>query len=75
MKNWYAKCAKFLDTDDLKQNLKTYIRHGSAILNEKIVTPKRKKMIIPRGIQPTTNNYRYLIITSSNSYKNNVLYY
>ncbi len=32
-------------------------------------------MMTSRGTQPTTNAFRYLIITSLISYKNNILYY
>lgn len=36
---------------------------------------KGKKIIILRQTQPNTNPFRYLIITLSTNYKNNVLYY
>lgn len=75
VKNWQAEYAKFLDIDDPKLNLNVYIRHKSVILNERIGTPKGKKMKIPKEIQPTINVSRYLIIISLISYKNNVLYY
>ncbi len=75
VKNWQAKCVKFLDTVDPKLNLKVYIEHRSATLDERIGTPEEKKMMTSRGTQPTTNVFRYLIITSPTTYENHVLYY
>lgn len=75
IKNWLVKYAKFLNTNGPKLNLKVYIKYKSAILNKKIGISKGKKIIILKQIQPNTNLSRYLIITLSISYKNNVLYY
>ena len=36
VKNWQAECAKFLDIDDLRLNLKLCIGHKSATSNEKL---------------------------------------
>lgn len=75
VKNWQAEYAKFFDTDNSKQNLKVYIRYRSATLNKRIRTTEEKMMITPKGIQPTINASKYLIITLSTSYKKNVLFY
>ena len=50
VKNWQAECAKFLDADDSKLNLKVYIRHKSVTLDERNGTLKGKKMMTLRGI-------------------------
>ncbi len=75
VKDWQAECAKFFDTVDPKLNLKVYIEHRSAILDERIGMLEKKKIITLRGTQPTTDTPRYLIITLPTSYKNNILYY
>lgn len=75
VKNWQAECAKFLDTDDLKLNLKIYIKYRSAALDKRIGSSKGKKMMTQSETQPTTDVFRYFIITLPTSYKNNVLYY
>ena len=46
VKNWQTKCAKFFDTNDFKLNLKLYIRHRNATLEEIVKMPKKKKIII-----------------------------
>lgn len=42
VKNWQIEYVKFLDTNNLKLNLKVYIRHKSKILNKRIEMPKKK---------------------------------
>ena len=44
-------------------------------LDQRMKTPKVKKMMMMRGTQPTTNASGYLIIKSPTNNKNNVLYY
>lgn len=75
VKNWQAEYAKFFDTNNSKLNLPIYIGHKSITLDEIMRTNEEKNMITLRGIQPTTNSSKYLIIISLTSYKNNILYY
>lgn len=75
IENGQVECAKFLDAEDFKLNLKLYIEYKSAILDERIRMHKKKKMMTPRGTQPTIDAFKYLIIILPTSYKNNVLYY
>lgn len=75
VKNQQAKYAKFLDTNDLKLNIKIYIRYKSITVNKKIGMPAKKEIIILRGIQLTIIIFGYLIITLPTSYKNIMLYY
>lgn len=49
VKNWQAECAKFLDTNDLKLDLKVYIGHRSATQDVRIGKSERKEMMTPRG--------------------------
>lgn len=46
VKNWQIKCAKFLDIDDPKQNLKVYIEYKSILFNKKIEIIEKKIIII-----------------------------
>lgn len=62
IKNWQVKWAKFLDTDDLKLNLKIYIKYKSAIVNKRIGMSKKKEMMILKRTESTNNAFRYLII-------------
>lgn len=75
VKNWQAEYVNLLNTNDRKLNFEVFIKHKTVTPDERIGTPKKKKMMTLRGIQLTTNASRYLIITLSISYKNNVLYY
>ena len=70
IKNWQAECAKFLDADDLKPNLKIYIRYRSAIFDERIRMPEGKKMITPREIpmSPDTWSLHHQPATKITSY-------
>lgn len=69
VKNWQTKCIKFLDINDIKLNLKVYIRYRNVILNKKIRTSKQKKIMTPKETQPTINVFKYLIITLPIIYK------
>lgn len=75
MKNWQAECAKFLDTDNLRLNLKVFIGHRSATTDEKIGIKQGKEIMTPKGTKPSSDSSRFLIITSPTSYDNNVLYF
>ena len=75
MKNWQAEYAKFLDTDNLRLNLKVCIGHRSATTNEKIGIKQGKEIMTPKGMKPSSNLSRFLIITLRTSFNNNVLYF
>lgn len=75
VKNWQAECAKFLDTNNLRLNLKVFIGHRSATTNEKIGIKQGKEIMTPKGTKPSSDSSKFLIITSPTSYDNNVLYF